>query len=297
LVEIETGKEVWVEKKTKLLELEAALKVLKGLREPSGQWDSDAITIAQAVTELAGLNWDPILAQKKRITDYDSAVQLAQELWQKEQDRIAAAEAAARMAKAKTVETVSTITEDGASAVTAPPPPPVNAEPLVGPTTEAFLSSFQQATAEGVSTRQFIENYILSLAPGSVFNWMTGLCDGFYVCGRALVGGANTNPVEIQLDPGIEDVYVDRFGVGRYVLVHEAAHARQWLRFGAPGQEGLDAFVRSQEQFTAARGVTGTLAVEIMADCMTISYLGYSVRGSYTESCSPEELVAANSMW
>jgi hypothetical protein len=201
------------------------------------------------------------------------------------------------MAKARTVEPVSTITEDGASAVTAPPPPPVNAPPVTGPSIEAFLASFDEAFAEGISRRQFIETYVLSIAPGSTFNWIEGLCNSYYVCGRALVGGLNTSPVEIQLDPLIENVYLDRWGIGLYVLVHEAAHARQWFRFGSPGQSGLDAFVASQEQYTAARGVTGTLAVEIMADCMTISYLGYSVRGSYTESCSPEELAAANAMW
>jgi len=300
--EIEIGKQTWVDQKNLLLELEAAVKALKELKDSTGLWASNASAYAKLVTDSAAADWSPASKQIEIIRESISSVELARAAWQVEQDRIAAAEAAARMARAPTVSPVSTITDDGSSAVTAPapppPPPPADEPPPPVPTTmEVFLASYEQALAEGVTTRAFIESYVLSIAPGSIFTWTPGLCDGFYVCGRARVGGPNTTPVEIILDPNIEAVYVDRNGIGRYVLVHEAAHARQWFRFGAPGEEGLLAFVESQEQFTAASGITGTLAVEYMADCMTIGLLGYSVQGSYTMSCTPDEMAAAMSIW
>jgi cell division protein FtsB len=303
-IEIENGKQIWVDQKNLLLELEAAVKALKALKDTAGQWALNASAYAKLVTERAAVDWSPTIRQIDIVLETISTVQLAQAAWQVEQDRIAAAEAAARMAKAKTVSPVSTIADDGASAVTAPapppPPPPVAADeppPPVPTTMEVFLLSYQQALDQGITTRAFIESYVLSLAPGSIFTWTAGLCNGFYVCGRARVGGLNTNPVEIILDPNIEAVYVDRNGIGRYVLVHEAAHARQWFRFGSPGEEGLLAFIASQEQFTASNGITGELAVEYMADCMTIGLLGYTVQGSYTTSCTPEQFSAAASMW
>jgi hypothetical protein len=114
-----------------------------------------------------------------------------------------------------------------------------------------------------------------------------GLCDGYYVCGRAWVGGLNTTPVRIELDPALEDIYVNNVGLS--VLVHEAAHARQWFKYGSN-------VIVANEAYTGPTGPKGTAAVEYMADCATIVKLGYSTN-VYTSSCSNSELEAAATIW
>jgi predicted SprT family Zn-dependent metalloprotease len=110
------------------------------------------------------------------------------------------------------------------------------------------------------------------------------LCDGYYVCGRAWVGGVNSTPVRIELDPALYEIYVNTVGIS--VLVHEAAHARQWLKYGSN-------IITANEAYT---GLVGTIAVERMADCATIVKLGYSTN-VYTSSCTPSELEAAATIW
>jgi hypothetical protein len=315
LAEIEISKEIWVEQKTKLLELEAAVKDLRTQLAESTPLTETLQLLSGEIRQIANSEWSKSVNAIISLGEKISSVITAQAAWQEEQDRIIAAEAAARMAKAKAVPAVSTITDDGgASAVTAPEAPPENAPPKTGPTTELFLASVAQARIDGVSARSFIESYILALAPNVVFDWSnTRLCNGYYICGRAVVGitqsyfdekylaaglpaptlptGFSVNQVvEILLDPRLEEVYLDEDGIGRFVLVHEAAHARQWLKYGGN-------IVSANEGYTGPSGVKGTAAVEYMADCMSISYLGYFVEGSYTTSCTPEQLAAANSTW
>jgi hypothetical protein len=312
--EIEKAKELWVEQKTKLLELEQGLENLKKLKI-DGAWADNTSALARAIIEASKGSWEEIVAQVSSLGKSIGLVQTAQEAWQEEQDRIIAAEAAARIAKAKVVPAVSTITDDGgASAVTAPVAPPVDAPPKQGPTSAVFIASIAQAQVDGVTPRAFIESYIRALAPNVIFDWSNNrLCDGYYVCGRAVVGisqsyldqkyaglglAVPTLPegyaveqvVEIILDPRLEEIYLNENGIGRFVMVHEAAHARQWLKYGGN-------IIAANEAYTAPTGQVGTAAVEYMADCMSISYLGYFVEGSYTTSCTPEQFVAANSAW
>jgi hypothetical protein len=98
------------------------------------------------------------------------------------------------------------------------------------------------------------------------------------------VGGVNTTPVRIELDPALEEIY--RNSVGLSVLVHEAAHARQWLKYGSN-------IIPANEAYT---GLVGAPAVEKMADCATIVKLGYSTN-VYTSTCTPSELEAAATIW
>jgi hypothetical protein len=312
--DIEIAKELWVEQKTKLLELEQGLDNLTKL-QVGGVWADNTSALARAIIEASKGGWQEIVTQISSLGQLIGLVQTAQEDWQKEQDRIIAAEAAERLAKAKAVPAVSTITDDGgASAVTAPVAPPVDAPPKQGPTSAVFIASIAQARVDGVTPRAFIESYIRALAPNVIFDWSNAkLCDGYYVCGRAVVGISQlyldtkyaglglpvpTLPggftveqvVEIILDPRLEEIYLNENGIGRFVMVHEAAHARQWLKYGAN-------IITANEAYTAPTGQAGTAAVEYMADCMSISYLGYFVEGSYTTSCTPEQFVAANSAW
>jgi hypothetical protein len=320
VAEIEASKQVWVEQKTKLLELEAAVKSLKNQLAAATPSRESLILLTREIIEIANSDWGPITTQVVALGERIGSVETAQEAWKKEQERIIAAETAERLAKARAAPSVSTITEEGgSSAVTSPAPPAANAPPKQGPTSEAFNSSVLQARQDGLNLVAFIESYIRELAANVVFDWSNDrLCDSRYICGQAEVGISldyleaefpeliptlpSGFPVEqvviIRLDPRIIDLYLSDDGIGRFVLVHEAAHARQWLKYGAGIIDANQAYTAGVPASTRwPQGVSGKDSVEYMADCMSISYLGYFVEGSYTTSCTPEQLSAANAVW
>jgi hypothetical protein len=289
--EIEKAKETWVEKKTDLLYLQNAVESLKKLRAPNGTFTANIEPFTDAIAESLKSNGQQIASQISKLSSLITNVQTAQANWQQEQDRIAAelaaAEAAAaaeRLARAKRISSVSTLTDDGGkTAPSNPSPPPADEQiPLI-------------AGASVSDNRAFIEAYVLALAPNSFVNWVARMCDGYYACGLAYVGGTFDNPVRIELDSQLENVYVNVIGVT--VLVHEAAHARQWFKYGGElisAMEALTASVPPSSRWPS--GVSGTNAVEYMADCMTIQKLGYST-GAYTRTCTPEQLEAAATIW
>jgi len=289
--EIEKAKETWVEKKTDLLYLQNAVESLKRLRAPDGTFTANVEPFTDAIAESLKSDGQPIDSQISKISSLITNVQTAQANWQQEQDRIAAeaaaAEAAAaaeRLARAKRISTVSTLTDDGGkTAPSNPSPPPADEQiPLI-------------AGASVSNNRPFIEAYVLALAPNSYINWVSRMCDGYYACGLAYVGGTFDNPVRIELDSQLENVYVNVIGVT--VLVHEAAHARQWFKYGGELISTMEALTASVPASTRwPNGVSGTNAVEYMADCMTIQRLGYST-GAYTRTCTPEQLAAAATIW
>jgi hypothetical protein len=90
--------------------------------------------------------------------------------------------------------------------------------------------------------------------------------------------------VVVLLDEDHIDLYLTEIGLS--ILVHEAAHARQHVKYGTY-------LIRDNEIYT---GLVGTAAVEYMADCATIVKLGYST-GAYTQSCTPAQLEAAATIW
>jgi hypothetical protein len=281
LAEIENAKEIWVEETTRLLELEAAVKALKQKIDLTASSGTSITTLLKSVNDAVSSNWDRIVVQVASLGQDMSSVQAAQALWEEKQEEIAAekvaaaeaaeaAEEADRLARAKTITPVSTLTDSGGSTAPSAPAPPAQ---------EVVVEEVQ-----GGENVAFITSYIAALAPNSFVSWVPSLCDGYYVCGRAWVGGVNSTPVRIELDPALYDIYVNTVGIS--VLVHEAAHARQWLKYGSN-------IIDANEAYT---GLVGTIAVERMADCATIVKLGYST-GSYTSSCTPSELEAAATIW
>jgi len=280
LAEIELGKETWVAQKTRLLELEAAVKALKTQTAGATPPREILAVLIENISEVANSDWAQIVTGIVALGDKITSVQTAQATWKKEMVRLAeeeaaaqAAEAAERLAREKTIAATSTLTDTGGStAPSAPAPPPASEEILVATVTP------------GETNRSFITSYIAALAPNSFVSWVPSLCDGYYVCGRAWVGGVNTTPVRIELDPALEEIY--RKSVGLSVLVHEAAHARQWLKYGSN-------IIPANEAYT---GLVGAPAVEKMADCATIVKLGYSTN-VYTSTCTPSELEAAATIW
>ena len=151
----------------------------------------------------------------------------------------------------------------------------------------------QAAAAAAPVTQGFsAEAYVTALAPNSYIVWDDGMCarqfgPNVYVCGYATVNlrGSNTDRVPITLDSSLTDRYANSVGVS--VLVHEAAHAKQWLKYGPSIMTAYNALVPGQ---------TGSMPVEWMADCATIVKLGYST-GAYTRSCTPEQLAEAATLW
>ena len=249
----------------------------------SSLWPPDELAVAKSLIDRSSS--DALVRLVESLGTQIKAVQVAQAAWQAEQDRIAAAAAAeaqaaaekaaadeaARLAAPRRISPVSTISDGGGStAPSAPAPPPTPVAPVVG---------FD------------IEAYVLALAPNSYISWVPSLCAGYYVCGRTWVGGASTNLAKIELDSSLKDIYPNRVGLS--VLVHESAHARQWNYYGS-----IAAMKSGSLALTGGLSPTddGTASVEYMADCATIGKLGYST-GTYTSSCTSEQLAAIANIW
>jgi hypothetical protein len=277
VADIEKAKELWVKETTRLLELEAVVKVLRQKIDQGTSSGTTIATLVKSVNDAVSSDWGKIVVQVVSLGEKITSVQVAQALWKQEQEEVAAekaeaeaAEEADRLARARTITPTSTLTDSGGSTAPSAPAPPAQ-EVVVAP-------------VEDGQNLAYITSYIAALAPNSFISWVPGLCDGYYVCGRAWVGGVNSTPVRIELDPALYDIYVNTVGIS--VLVHEAAHARQWLKYGSN-------IITANEVYT---GLVGTIAVERMADCATIVKLGYSTN-VYTSSCTPSELEAAATIW
>lgn len=279
LAEIETAKEIWVEETTRLLELEAHVKALSKKVDSTSSGGASIATLIKPVNDATFSNWDRIVIQVSSLGEKILVVKAAQSVWKEAQEKIVAekaaaeeAEAAERLARERTITPVSTLTDSGGSTAPSAPAPPAQ---------EVAIPPGQDA-----ENLAFITSYIAALAPNSFISWVPSLCDGYYVCGRAWVGGENTTPVRIELDPDPDLLGIYRTSVGISVLVHEAAHARQWFKYGSN-------IITANEAYT---GLVDTFAVEYMADCATIVKLGYST-GVYTSSCTQSELDAAATIW
>jgi hypothetical protein len=286
LAEIERSKEIWVAQKTKLLELEAAVKALKSQLASGTPNRETLVLLIGNISEVANSDWMPIVTQIVALGEKITSVQTAQASWLQEMEKLAeeeaaaqAAEAAERIAREQTIASTSTLTDTGGSTAPSAPAPPPTEEILVAP------------VAPGDTNRSVITSYIAALAPNSFISWVPDLCNGFYVCGRAWVGGLNTDPVRIELDPALEEIYINTVGLS--VLVHEAAHARQWLKYGASLLSSNAGYRGLPEGYTEEQAKA---AVEYMADCATIVKLGYSTN-VYTRTCSASELEAAATIW
>lgn len=281
VAEIERAKEAWVKETTRLLELEATVKALRQKSDSTTSSGTGIAALVKSVNDAVSSNWDKIVVQVVSLGEKITSVQVAQAIWKQEQEEISAEKAAAaeeaeaaeeadRLARARTIAPTSTLTDSGGSTAPSAPAPPAQ-EVVVAPVQDG-------------QNLAFITSYIAALAPNSFISWVPSLCDGYYVCGRAWVGGVNSTPVRIELDPALYDIYVNTVGIS--VLVHEAAHARQWFKYGSN-------IITANEVYT---GLVGTIAVERMADCATIVKLGYSTN-VYTSSCTPSELEAAATIW
>jgi hypothetical protein len=289
LAEIEKAKEIWVKETTRLLELQTAVKALIAKTSSTNSSGTAIATLLKPVTDATSSNWDTIADQVTSLGQKITSLQTAQAKWKEEQEIIAAkeeAEEAERVAaeQAEIERAAAEALARQATDTTAIAAPPASSEPV---TDSSELNPFRIA----------VESYILALATNVTFVWDPDLCDPGFVCGLAAPNvswtGTYSGPprttgdanVFIFLDDSfMEFYYTTRVGVS--ILVHEAAHARQWLKYGTD--------IRTANQ--TYTGLVGDAAIEYMADCATIVKLGYST-GVYTSSCTTSELEAAATIW
>jgi hypothetical protein len=289
--EIEESKQIWVEQKTKLLKLEAAVKALLDVRQDDGRWSRDSIAYSEFIQDIVASDWGPIAAKISSILEKSSSTQVAQGKWLKEQDRIAAEKAAAdAAAKAAADDLARKSTEP--TGIT-----------IVNPVVSAEVCTV--TPLESSATKQEIANYIFNLAPNAQTTWACGICMPGTFCGKAFVPQLDkiypgfVGPPQTERDATVvivlDEIHLELYltDVGRSILVHEAAHARQHLKYGTTLISSNAAYRGLPEGFTQEQGIA---AVEYMADCATIVKYGKST-GAYTEICSPEEYAAAATIW
>lgn len=279
---IATAQTTLKSQKAELTKLKAAVSSLKTPAPLDLLWPYGQEQRAQAVQESDKTKVGSIVKAVMALGQGIQDVQAAQTAWQAEQDRIAAEKAAAEAAAAaqaaaaaRRAAQTQTLAQTGGSTTPTAPAPPATAQ-AAAPVTQGFSA----------------EAYVTALAPNSYIVWVNGMCTSqfgpnVYVCGYATVNlnGSNTDRVPITLDSSLTERYANSVGIS--VLVHEAAHAKQWLKYGPSIMTAYNALVPGQ---------TGSMPVEWMADCATIVKLGYST-GAYTRSCTPEQLAEAATLW
>jgi hypothetical protein len=289
--EIESAKDLWVEKKTRVLEIDAAIKQLASLKDSNGQWDPGALAVAKLIEEKSAENWDVVTSTISSLQQNVSNTQTAQGQWKNEQDRITAEKAAAdAAAKAASDNLARQSTEPTGVRISNPV---LDAEPC------------EVTPLESSPAKQSIENFVLGLASNTKTTWACGICAPGTICGRALLPnlaaiypgfvGPPQNErdalVIVVLDENHIDLYLTEDF--RSILVHEAAHARQHLKYGTLLLSSNAGYRGLPEGYTEEQAIA---AVEYMADCATIEKFGRST-GAYTDSCSPSELEAAATIW
>lgn len=201
----------------------------------------------------------------------------ARAAWQAEQDRIAAekaaAEAAAKAAAARRAAASSISASGGNTAPNAP-------------ALQVADTPVQAVTVDAV------QSYLSGLV-SSAFSlvWNPSLCTVNTICGTTTL--SRSAPV-ITLDTDLRDYYTST-DAGTYVLVHEAAHARSWYRYGSTA-----ALIAASVAVTGIPDNGGRNAVERMADCATLVKVGMIIQTfTYLQSttCSATELAEAATYW
>jgi len=284
--EIAAAQKILKQEKEQLFSLKQTVRTLASLDINGFFWPGNVKDTATAVSLAEGADTTKIITKVSGIGDRIKAVQSAQAAWQAEQDRVAAEKAAAEAAAQKAVAeqaaaaarraaSSQTIKQSGGSTAPTAPTPPAFAQ--------AAISGFDAVA------------YIRALAPNAEVVWQNDVCKtvlGYevWLCGFALIdpnGNSQSSPVYIYLD----GLFTDRYStdVGLSVLVHEAAHARQFWNYGP-------AMLPNP---TSAPAGTGKFPIEWMADCATIAKLGYGT-GAYVrpwERCTDAQLAEAGSIW
>ncbi|HLP22810.1 MAG TPA: hypothetical protein VK139_02070 [Microbacteriaceae bacterium] len=271
-----------------------AIVDLRDARDRLEAADTDAKTRFDRLSEtISSVFWWPpdVSAEARKVSSppADSAYrkalsQLGQALddlraaraaWDAEQQRIAAEkkaadDAAAAAKRAEQRAKSSKLSQGGGS--TAPNAPRIVDPPVTN------------------STQAQIVDYLGQFVAGVPVTWDPDLCPAGTICGITQLGAPTPT---IVLDPDLLNYYLTPSG--KYVLVHEAAHARSWFLYGS-----IAALSAASVAVTGIEpdppGSIGRAAIEYMADCATIVKLGYS-GGTYTFSCTADQLAEGAKYW
>lgn len=232
-------------------------------------WPPSAHTSADALRNLSydlSAGVDSALVE---VAMQSAKVKEAQAAWQAEQDRIAAEEAARKAA-----EEAARLARQGGSM------------PGSGGSTSPNVQNAPPSSGAGAS---FAESYLRQFVSPAQANlaWNPNLCRVGQICGTTLLG-AGVPLITLMGTPQWPANY--NWSGGRYVIVHEAAHARAFWLYGS-----VSAMISNSERFTAPMGITGVAAIEYMADCATIAMIGYA--GTYASSCTSAQLAEAARVW
>lgn len=268
--------------KAQLVKLKASLSNLKTSEPLDVIWPYGQQLRAEEVQSSDTTSVEALVKAVMALGAGIQNVQTAQAAWQAEQDRVAAEQAAAEAAAAaqaaaaarRAAQAQSLQQSGGETAPTAP----------VAPIDNYWTTQ--------IISESDIAPYVQALAANSTLVWIPGECarifgPNTYACGYATVNmyGTSSDVVPITLDSSLTQHYTTRIGLA--VLVHEAAHAQQWLKYGPSIMTAYNALVPGQ---------TGRFPAEWMADCATIVKLGYST-GAYTQTCTAEQLAEAATLW
>lgn len=241
-------------------------------------WPPTAEATAHRLHDSIGDLSGPLLVTLAKLAKQSDAVTAAQTAWQAEQERIAAeaaakaaAEAAAQAAKAAAAR----IKQAGPPAApSVQPAPPANA-----------VTTFNAV----VFLRQLVTESQANIVVGPI-SW----CPANSLCGQASFGSALPF-ITILGANGVPANY-DSAG-GRYVLVHEAAHIRQFYYQG-----DLTAMLNKAPPVPSTwTRPASHWPIEYMADCSTqykTGFVGtYTTRDARLSSCTTEQLTEAAKVW
>lgn len=270
---------------------ELALSLLAELEQPS-LWPPDNIQRAEQAIDLA-LGLDAALAREvQRLKSAMAEVADAQAAWQAEQDRIAAeaAEAARRAAAEAAARRAAAGGSGSLGKSGGSTQPIVQAAP---PTSVPVAAQMQYAEA---FLRQYVSTGLADLAFDPV------LCQPGYICGTTTIGWGT--PLITLMGGGPSGGNYDG-PAGRYVLIHEAAHARQWALYGSvSAMRAASAALAPPVPASwdpATNGPPENWPIEYMADCATQARsgaVGTYVRGyAGLTTCTPQQLAEASRVW
>lgn len=239
-------------------------------------WPPTAEATAHGLHDSIGDLSGPLQTTLTKLAKQSEAVTAAQAAWQAEQDRIAAeaaAKAAAERAAARAARSGGTSNpSSGSTTPNVIAAPPASAAPT-GWSAESFLLQY-------LSPTEF------------TLGWNQSLCGPGYICGTTQF----SSPPLITLFGSAEAPANYDFGGGRYVLVHEAAHAKQyWYYSAGPGnyQDLLAVVPPPPSNWTRPAEYW---PLEFMADCSTMVQIGWAP--TYAKSsCNAAQLEEAAKVW
>lgn len=239
-------------------------------------WPPRSAAIADELSDETEAAYLKIHASVGTLDKAMKAVEDAVVAWQAEQDRIAAE-------KAKAAAAARRASGGGTS------------KPSSGSTTPNVIAAPPAPAAPtGWSAQGFLGQYLA--ASEYSLDWDPALCQPGYICGTTLF----SNPPLITLMGTAAAPANYDFGGGRYVLIHEAAHVKQYWYYTSRGGNYAALLAVVPAPPASWTRPPEYWPLEYMADCSTTAK--FAVAGTYmrmagVSSCTPEQMAEAAKVW